>query len=216
MEKRPFLLIDVMKSMKSVLLVAVVLWVLVPPACATTKYFDEPDFLAVIAPGYYLEDFTGWTYGDPLSGEPDWDAPGANGFGWHAYAPQGLWSNDSSLSTTDALDTLLITFTGNPVTAVAGVFASTDFYGNPLPQDVVVGLNDGTTVTLKTSGFAGFTSSTPFAWLSVDGVDSPSYNWPQLDHFFVGQAVPEPSGLLALAAGLPALAGLAIRRRHCA
>ena len=38
----------------------------------------------------------------------------------------------------------------------------------------------GTLITYNASSFAGFTSSIPLFSLTVDGLDVPSYNWPQV------------------------------------
>ena len=116
-------------------------------AGATNVYTTEASFLPNIQAGYYLENFTGWTYGSPLGGSTfDWDAPGANGYNFHAYALNGLWSNVQALSTNTASDPLVITFPNSlTVTAFGGIMSSTDISGNVIPQDITITLNDGTT-----------------------------------------------------------------------
>jgi hypothetical protein len=207
---------------KTYLSIVVGITLLASSAFATNVYNTEPAFLGQIAPLYYLEDFNGYTYGSPLDGSQTSSSFGpVNGYSWDASAPLGLWSNSGALSTNDAVDLLTITFTGNPVTAVGGIFASTDINGNIIQQDVTVSLSDGTSETITGSGFLGFTSSIPFASLTVDGIDitppgaGTIYNWPQVDHFYVGAstaAIPEPATMLLLGSGLIGM-GVYARRR---
>jgi len=176
-----------------------------------TNYFDEASFLANLASPYYLEDFPGWTYGNPLNGtQLTWDAPGNAGYGWRAYAAQGLWSNVSALSVNVAYDPLVITMTGNPVNMVGGIFTATDINGNWIPGDVTIRLASGATWTLTQPGpttFFGFYCSDPIVSVTFNCVSGGGVNrWIQLDHFYVG--IPEPASLLLLS-----LAGLMLRRR---
>lgn len=200
---------------KTIFLILVTILLTVSTAQATNIFNSEVDFLNNINPTYYLEDFVGYTYRSPLDGEAFANFGPVNGFSWQSTAPpSGLFSLISSLSTKDSLDQLIITFTGSPVTAVGGIFSSTDIDGNLLAQDIFVQLSDGTNVTYSGSGFAGFTSYVPFVSISIDGIDNPGDNWPQVDHFYVGSAepVPEPATLLLLGTGLVGFAGTARRK----
>jgi hypothetical protein len=80
--------------------------------------------------------------------------------------------------------------------------------GHGLPQDVIIDLDDGTSVTINGSAFVGFTSVVPIVSVTVNGVDSPDLNWSMMDHFYVGGLVPEPASLVLLSLG-----ALLLRRR---
>ena len=162
-----------------------------PGVTDANVYTSESGFLSHIQAGYYLEDFNGLATG--LLGEP-WIAPGAGGFGFTATTNDagGLWvlspgtPTGPSLSTNSSLSKLVITFTGTPVTALGGYFASTDADGNILQQPVVVQLSDGSSAQLEGLGFRGFTSTVAIASLTIDGLDAPLDNFPALDHLYVG------------------------------
>ncbi len=181
-------------------------------AGATQVYTSEAAFLPNIQAGYYLEDFSNFTYGNPLNGtQLDWDAPGNGNFNFHAFAASGLWSNQSALSTNTAFDPLVITFGNSPhqVSALGGHFTSTDINGNPIPFPITISLSDGTSQTIQGGdGFLGFTAGSGvfFTSLTANCPNQGTNAWPQIDHFFVGQT-PEPASLLLL------VAGLLIRRR---
>jgi hypothetical protein len=185
-----------------------------------TFYSSEASFVAAIQPVRYVEDFSNFTFGSPLDGtQLTWPAPGANGFGWTASAAQGLYSNNSALSTNVAFDPLTLTFTGNPVTAVGGNITNTDITGAIIPGTILITLSDGTStsVTNGTAGsFWGYTSDTnvPIASISFVTQNNGTNGWPQVDHFYSAQVaggVPEPAtlGLAAMSLG-----ALAIRRRR--
>jgi len=182
-------------------------------AFAATQYDDEPSFLANLASPYYLEDFVGWTYGDPLDGsQTDYDFGPVEGYSWHAYAAEGLWSTLSALSTNSPEDPLIITFTGLPVTALGANFTATDFDGNIIPGRVTIDLSDGTHTELinpTASTFTGYTSDVPITSVTIDSPnDGDILRWPQLDHFYVGSMIPEPASLVLLGLGT-----LLLRRR---
>lgn len=182
---------------------------LIAPASAgfVTIYDNEAAFTANLAPGYYLEEFASYTYGNPFGDIPivtEADFGPINGYQWHASTfsgISGLWSNPNALSTHDSNDLLTITFTGAPVTAVGGTFSATDFDGNIIAgSDVTVTLNDGTFVTFQGPRFTGFTSLVPISSLTVGVTQEPSFS--QVAHFYAGAAaVPEPSSLALLGIG---------------
>jgi hypothetical protein len=192
---------------------SVMILALASTAFAATQYDDEPSFLANLASPYYLEDFVGWSYGDPLDGsQTDYDFGPVEGYSWHAYATNGLWSNLGALSTNNSGDPLVITFTGLAVTALGGNFTATDISGNVIPGTVLIDLSDGTHTELinpTASTFTGYTSAVPITSVTIDSLDDDGINrWPQLDHFYVGSMIPEPASLVLLGLGT-----LLLRRR---
>jgi hypothetical protein len=175
---------------------------------------DEADFLAQVLPNYYLEDFNGYSYGSYT--DPTLPLGPVNGFGYTISAvgtgSNNLYSGDGNMSTDSALDSLRIDFTGDPVTAIGGWFYAGDINGNYIVNDVIIALSDGTTTTLSPTGaddFAYFLSpGNPILWMQIDAPITAANAWPTVDHFYVGQVIPEPASLILLA-----LAGLALRRR---
>ncbi len=175
-------------------------------SAATTVFNDETLFLAQIELGYFFEDFSDYTYDAtgsyPLDGsQMTQDYGSTKGYSWTAATipdgtfkdTYGLFSIPSALSTFAAEDLLTITFTGLPVTALGGIFASTDSNGDVAKpaQKVIVTLSDNTSVSFLGSDFRGFTSDAAIASLTIDAVDNPNnVFWPKLDHFYVGSAVP--------------------------
>ncbi len=183
-----------------------------PPPWTATNYYNEPSFLAALAGPYYVEDFTGYTYGSPLDGNQTSQAYGpVNGYSYNALCAGGLWSNLSSLSTNSAFDTITLEFTGAPVTAVGGNLVVTDINGNLISGDVIITLEDGSQQVLTNqtaNDFFGFSTTIPIASVEFTA-DGTVNSWVQLDHLHVGQ-IPEPASLALLALG-----GLAaIRRRR--
>jgi hypothetical protein len=170
---------------------------------------SEATFTSNLLGAFYLEDFNNFTYGSPLNGQATWAAPGANGYGWTAGgAPGGLWSNAGALSTNTASDPIVITMTGAPVTAFGGIFANTDINGNTIAGTLTISFNGGaqTQVAAGSNGFLGWYGTTPIASVTIQVDDAPG----QVDHFYVGSAVPEPATMAALGLGAIAL----IRRRR--
>lgn len=91
------------------------------------------------------------------------------------------------------------------MTALGGIFASTDINANVFPRTVNIELSDGTFAPLTGSGFRGFTRAVAITSLTIDGVDIPqddsNANWPSLAHFYMGSSVPEPDTLTLLGLG---------------
>ncbi|MCF7976322.1 MAG: hypothetical protein K9N55_21065, partial [Phycisphaerae bacterium] len=167
---------------------------------ATTIYTDEVSFGTAILPGYYLEDFDPFTYGSFIG--PFLDFGPTNGFAYTMSSPSGLWSGDGNMSTENALEPLNIAFTGAPVTAVGGMFWPTDYDGGNVVGDISLSLSDGTTVDLANADlntFRGFvTDGAAFTSMSIStlNITPPPYQWPTVDHFYVGQIVPTPGAVL--------------------
>jgi hypothetical protein len=190
-------------------------------AAHATWYTSEAAFVAAINPTYYLEDFSSFTFGNPLNGtQTTWAAPGANGYGWTATttssAPAlGLYSNTSALSVNSANDGLVLNFTGSPVKAFGGIVANSDISGNLQAGTVTMTLSDATTSNITfataTSGFLGWVGPTAFTSVTITATSGVTNNWPQLDHAYTGTAaaVPEPMSMTGLAIGALAL----LRRR---
>ena len=178
-----------------------------------TVYTTEGSFLSSLGPTRYLEDFSTFTFGNPLNGTQfTWASPGANGFGWTASAVGGLYSNVSALSTNQANDPLVIMFTGAPVTAFGGIFANTDINGNIIPGTITVTTSDGGNFVVPTTNlFRGYTSTVPITQISMVAAGTTS-NWVQLDHFYTGTAIPEPGTIALLSLGGVGLAGAALKR----
>src|SRR5208282_5479347 len=122
-----------------------------PSVTAGVFLTNETAFVAAIQPGYYLENFSGFTYGSPLAGQTNYTAQGGQGFGWTASGSvvdgylQGLFSVSNALSVSfgGGTETLTIAFTNSSVTAIGGIVANTDFNGNPSPGTVSISTSDG-------------------------------------------------------------------------
>lgn len=181
-----------------------------------TNYFSEAAFLAAIQPNFYLEDYSSYTYGSPLNGTQTSQAYGpTNGYAYTVTNANGLWSNLSALSTNSAHTANVVTFDPNynPVTAIGGNFTATDINGNIIPGTVTITDANGATWTLTGqtgSSFFGFTSTVPIvsAAFNCPNLNDGVNRWVQMDHFYVGQIIPEPASLLLIG-----LAGLMLRRR---
>lgn len=187
--------------------------VLASTAPATIMVYDNlVDYLATGGlVGASNFSFDGWSDGSPLNGQMDWELDTGFGYGLHAHAELGLWSNPGALSTVNAYDPLVFTFENSPLGVVSfgGYFASGDDPGNIINQDLVFTATDGgldvVQVTIPGSQFAGgsqfvgFVSYDLLTQVTLDGVDDPNPNWPQVDKVWVNS--PEPTTLVLLALG---------------
>jgi len=183
-------------------------------AFGTIVMTDEADFVNAMMPGYYLEEFDGFTYGSYTELTLDL----AQG-GW-AYTISaedqggggGLYSGDGNMSNNNAADALRVDFTGDPVTAIGGFFFPGEINGFFQAGPMRIELSDGTVYeydSVSDTDFLGFVSEAPITWMLIDAVGLDLPDWPTMDHFYVGTAVPAPSVVALLG-----LAGFARRRRR--
>lgn len=182
---------------------------------SATWYSSESFFTSNLNSNFYVEDFSGWTTGDPMDGTSSvWNAPGANGFFWDVSENDGLWSHNDSLSTNLSNTSLRFLFSGTPVTAFGARVANTDPSETYISGNATLYLSNGEQFTISQgaeSGFIGWIGSSPIAWAKIGTTSSESDNWAEVDRVITGQTspVPEPATIAALGLGAIAL----IRRR---
>ena len=206
-----------------------------PNAAKAGPVTDSATFVAGLAPGYFLNQFTGLTdYGTALTSPLSFSGGTGNAFSYDVTATGGLYGigttgNPSDLSTNEYGDTLTITFTSGNVTAVGGNFFNTSGANGIENTDSITVLLSGVSgsVTLPLSGdtpndFWGFLS-TPGVFITGLTITPPACTPPDctdaatVANFYVGAVpggtsdTPEPATLGLLGAGLLA-AGLLGKR----
>lgn len=207
-----------MKRFWNLLAGTLVVLTVVSAASGAIVINDEASFLSAIQPGFYLEQFNGFTaerfYASPLGFGP------TNGFAYDMSADNGLYSFPGIMSTSEAGDALVIDFTNSPspVTAVGGNFWPTVSTGGDPVGIIKISLSDGTdevvTITDPDSHpFRGFVSDGAlFTSMSIKTDYTVNPIFPTVDNFYVGQVVPVPSAVLLGIIGL-GYAGRRLRRR---
>jgi len=192
-------------------------------AGAATVYTTEAGFLTATS-GYtlYLNDFDDVPV-SPSSGlyGPSYAGSGL-GFGYTITAlGSSLYyvhpGGNAAISTAEADDTLTVTMTGAPVTAVGGLFLNTDEPGAENGGTVTITLSDATFVTVASASFRGFTSGGPAITSVAITSSTEGVHFPTLDHFYVGAEAPPvgvpDGGLTAMLLGISTLASGWLRRR---
>jgi hypothetical protein len=186
-------------------------------SAGATIYTDQAGFVGAMGPGYYLEDFSSFTYGSFQGASLNFGP--MNGFSYQvASSSDILYSGPGSMSTNRYTDSLIITFTGSPVTAVGGIFWPTDFNGNNVVGPVTLTLSNGTVLSLPNADattFRGFVTDGA-ALTSITIATGADGQWPTVDHLYVGQAavavVPAPGALGLVVLGVGFL-GRRLRRK---
>lgn len=155
------------------------------PAGGAGTYTDRTTFLTHVAAGFYENPFDGAVPG------PITSLSYTNG-GW-AYSVTvgtGDLHNDTGLiSTSAASASIVVTFTGDPVTAVGGNFWAIDIAVQPTGTDVTLLLSDATTLTFTSTGptdFRGLTTAAPITSITIDVPDVPNPAWPTMDNLIIG------------------------------
>ena len=181
-------------------------------------FTDQTAFIDAINPNFYQESFDGVAGGAVESLD---FTDGTFGYTITAFGAgfQELFNDPGLISTNSADDTLLVSFTGDPVFAVGGIFFAGDIDFAPTGTSIVLTLDDGTEETLEPTAidtFAGFVSPSPILSIAIDAPDGAAPFWPTIEDLIVGtdaqelpESVPVPTmtayGLIALALVMLAL-----------
>ncbi len=181
-------------------------------AAMADVFNDSASFLGALSDSYTN------AFDDAIPG-PSFDLSYSNGtysYDISADGPAlgGLYNDTGLISTNNAGDGILVTFTSGNVTAVGGNFWATDILVFPTGTDVTITLSDGTIESFTSSGpsdFRGFTSNVAIDSIFIDAIDSVGGTpyWATMDNLIVGTAVPAPGALALLGLG-----GLTATRRR--
>ncbi len=180
----------------------------------STVYTSLATFLPNLAPGFFFNNFATVLPGAAVS----LPFGPVNGFSYTVSTPpgsiSGLFNDPGIISTDNAADKILVTFTGAAVTALGGDLYATDINFLPIAANVTIALSDGTVETYASSAanrFRGFTTTGPaITSFTIDAIDPVgSFAWATLDNLYVGTFIPEPSSVALLAIGAIGL----LRRR---
>jgi hypothetical protein len=148
-------------------------------------YTDRTEFLTHVAAGFFENDFA-----DAVPGPSDPIDYTSGGWAYTVAASTDQLYNDTGLISTNlAADQIVVTFTGDPVTAVGGNFWASDISVVPTGTDVTLSLSDGTLETFTSTGptdFRGFTTAGPVTSLTVEAPDDVVTAWPTMDNLIVG------------------------------
>jgi MYXO-CTERM domain-containing protein len=185
-------------------------------SAAVTTYSSAASFAAAItgAPQYF-EDYSSVAAGPATS----LNFGPVNGFAYSvtasATAPSGntLYNDTGLLSTNNAVDDIVFTFTGDAVYAFGGNFWTTNINVLPVSGTITITVAGGGTYSYASSAvsdYFGLVSDTPITGFSIsgsyDGTPNTQIDWPTADNVTVAGVVPAPGaaallGVAALAAG---------------
>lgn len=179
-------------------------------SAAVTTYSSAASFAtAITGASQYFEDFASVAAG--ASGALNFGP--VNGFSYTVDSSDSFLFNDTGLlSTNNAGDDLVFTFTGAAVYAFGGNFWTTNINVQPVSSTITITVAGGGTYSYASSSvddYFGLVSDTPITGFSVssatDGV-TPPFDWPTADNVTVAGVIPAPGaaallGVAALAAG---------------
>jgi hypothetical protein len=148
-------------------------------------YTDRTTFLTHVAAGFFDNPFA-----DAVPGAIASLSYTNGGWAYTVTASTDQLFNDTGLISTNlAADAIVVTFTGDPVTAVGGNFWATDINVAPTGTDITILLSDGTTETFTSTGptdFRGFTTVAPITTITIDAPDDAGNFWPTMDNLIIG------------------------------
>jgi hypothetical protein len=155
------------------------------PAGGAGTYTNRTTFLTHVAAGFYENPFN-----DAVPGAIQSLSYTNGGWAYTVTASTDQLYNDTGLISTNAsADSIVVTFTGSPVTAVGGNFWATDINVLPTGTVVTILLSDGTTVAFTSTGpadFRGFTTALPITRITIDALDVPNPAWSTMDNLIIG------------------------------
>jgi hypothetical protein len=191
---------------------------------SVSVYYDETSFTAATNADAYLAELDDFPEGmlDALS----MGSPSGYQYTVRAVAPPGpwepsLWGLPDGLSTLNSTDTIEISFTGAPVTAVGGLFWVTDMEGAPVLDgaNILVTLADGTSqqvVSSDPASFLGFTSSEPIASIRVSA-PAPAAGeclWPTMAHVYAGAVRTDADSIAPTISGISVSPAVIAAKNH--
>jgi hypothetical protein len=186
-----------------------------PSAFAATIYDSSAAFLPLVAPGAFLNTFSTGGIVDPNGIPPNPLATinySGSGYAYTVTADaSGVYVDNVTVGNWATLDPVIVTFTGNPVTAIGGNFFLTNLAGTFQPVAVTIQLSDGTSETFtpaNTSAYRGFISTEAITSMTLPSAAF----FHNIDNLTVGTAVPEPT-TVSLIATVGATAWFVRRRR---
>lgn len=169
-------------------------------------YSDLASFTAQLGPNYYLNTFSDITSEGSLGTVRNYTGGSLNGFNHkiRTTPSHNLYGFPGSISTAQAIDPLIITFSGTKPTAVGGDFLLTEDSGGTISGDLIITLDDGSISLiniLPTPSFYGFMSDGPTIQ-SIEIRSQAEGGFPTLDNLYIGTTSVPDGGMTVLLLGI--------------